>query len=302
MMPPSQFFAPQLVHRLRRAHEQIQTLNDELGGFLDAGPNRVVINFKPEDEDTYRLTVSAVMWQHPPYELSILISEIIHHTRSVLDNLVCALVYANTGAACGRDTAFPIRTDDPLKTKAVAKRNRRRRGKRKPPADPLAGIHTDAKAIIEGLQPHLCSDGPTRDLLWILNELWNIDKHRLFHVTAWALGAARFEVAPRSNVDRITHLKILHVNGPVKHGTPLAEAIIHSRHPKPEVGVEADFGMDIAFDEASAVVPNTLVGPLLRQIVPYVIGIVESFERFLPPDLYVSRDPAGFQPNPDFRG
>ena len=210
----------------------------------------------------------------------------------MLDNLVCALVYGNTGIECSRHTAFSIQADDPVKTKTLATRK---------PVDRLAGIHDDARAIIDGLQPYLCSDGPTRDLLWILNELWNIDKHRLFHVTAWALGAAEFEVIPRKHVDNITHRKILHVRGPIKHGTPLAEAIIHSRHPQPEVEVNADFGIDIAFDETSAVVPNTLVGPLLRQLVPYVIGIVESFEQFLPSAIYVHRV-SGFVPNPDYRG
>jgi hypothetical protein len=290
-MIQSQMFAPSVVYRLRRAHDQIQELNNMLGGILEDSPNRAVVDFKPEDEGTYRLTIKAVIWGLPPFELSVLLSEIIHNLRAALDNLVCALVYSQGGMGCD-DSAFPMqarRPDDRAKSKP---RSRQRRGNRveRPAPDPLAGIHPDARAIIQGLQPYQSTD-PKRDLLWVLNQLSNIDKHRFFHVAAWALGAAEFEVIPVRHVTNITHQKILHTSGRVSLGTPLAEAIVHSHHPQPEVQVKTDFGLDIAFDETSTIVPNTLVGPLLRDISRYVIGIAESFERFLPPPIATPMSP-----------
>lgn len=67
----------------------------------------------------------------------------------------------------------------------------------------IKDIPSDAQAEIEGLQPYnRRPDDPTRDPLYILNGLSNIDKHRLPHLMLFALASTGFGGSARFKIGR----------------------------------------------------------------------------------------------------
>jgi hypothetical protein len=105
--------------------------------------------------------------------------EIIHHLRSSLDHLICALVLQNN--VVNSRHGFPICSNDERFNEA------RNRGK-------IEGLSAAAQAIVERLQPYrnaifrnTVSDHP----LMILHEFNNTDKHRLLAVIVSAARTPR---------------------------------------------------------------------------------------------------------------
>jgi len=111
----------------------------------------------------------------------------------------------------------------------------------------ITDIPSGAQVEIEGLQPYnRRQDDPTRDPLWILNELSNIDKHRLPHLTLFALGAmhlggnARFKI--RQPWERAA----------VEDRAKLLGFSARRAEPSRKVDVEFKLELSIAFEEPIA--------------------------------------------------
>jgi len=104
---------------------------------------------------------------------SIVAGEVIHQARSSLDNLVTGLRIINGTTSESRVSGFPIFSD-----RDKYEKNGRRM---------INGLHRTAIAVIDGLQP-IKPDFAT-DPLYVLNELWNRDKHRLLNFASIRLNA-----------------------------------------------------------------------------------------------------------------
>ena len=98
---------------------------------------------------------------------------------SGLDQLAWQLALMGT-ATPGRETAFPIAWEDTPKTQDWIRKLTWR-------------MSCDAIAVIQDLQPYNRGNAYREDRLWQLNELSNIDKHRL---PAGRCTDANFDVAP----------------------------------------------------------------------------------------------------------
>jgi len=98
-------------------------------------------------------------------DISLSLGDFVYNLRSGLDQLAWQLCLAGGGNP-GKDTMFPIHEkDDPQSNGVFRKR--------------VMGMPPDAVTIIKELQPHQRGADCRQHPLWQLNELGNIDKHKL---------------------------------------------------------------------------------------------------------------------------
>ena len=118
-------------------------------------------------EEVHRLARLRV----PTFQWELLLSEVVHLMRSALDNVVERITIGNTGAPMPW-TGFPVFESED--------RFRGRQGERGSGLFMIRGLRPEQQIFIEGLQPfHAGRDREVKDnLLWLVHELWNMDKHR----------------------------------------------------------------------------------------------------------------------------
>jgi hypothetical protein len=97
-----------------------------------------------------------------------LVGEFLHDLRSAFDHLAWQLVLQNGGTPNPEKTNFPVWARQP---------ETQREGKQALPNIP-GGISTTARTIVHDAQPYQWGDGYSRHPLWMLHQLWNVDKHR----------------------------------------------------------------------------------------------------------------------------
>lgn len=98
-------------------------------------------------------------------DLALSLSDFVYCLRSGLDQLVWNLSLL-TNPTPSRDTMFPIHSDQLPKSEDIFKRK-------------VWDVPCEAVAVIKHLQPYRRGAAFRDDPLWQLNELSNIDKHRL---------------------------------------------------------------------------------------------------------------------------
>ena len=175
-----------VVAKLARAAEHRDALNREFDSFMQPEANTpwaVVIEFN------FDVGECRIVWHQAtetPLRWSVILGEFLHNVRSALDHLARELVIANGGKP-SRDTAFPVYdTEDNFKGGAGSK---------------IAGMETDAKAVIQELQPfNEWPEHPRQTTLWQINDLRNIDTHRLLHLSDPWVFSAQFRFVLPGNV------------------------------------------------------------------------------------------------------
>lgn len=155
--------------KLDRAEQHLMELDGAIGRYLEGEAREPVLNPQADGET---IVVEIPMLKKPPSEQSVIIGDILHNLRSVLDHLAWQLVLAN-GRVPSDTTQFPI-YDDRLTRKG------------NPRTWPIADeIGAAAFAVVEGFQPYHRPQ-PSQDSLAIVHRLSNIDKHRHLHLTRGA--------------------------------------------------------------------------------------------------------------------
>jgi hypothetical protein len=162
-----------ISYKLRRAHEQFESLDVAIKRFLEADPEkwRVVSHDDPDTRD--RIYGIEVIEPPPAVEWGVLTGEIVHNLRSGLDHLAYALCLDHAPSKTPpRNTEFPIFWDedrfDDVKTGG---------GRYK-----IRGMSWEAQSAIRDLQPFNAGRLPKAQSLWLLQEMSNIDKHRHVHL------------------------------------------------------------------------------------------------------------------------
>ena len=142
-----------------RAKKHLDDLLKELAAFHESKPYEFQEKLDFENQ-RYRIRIKV---KDPPEELSLIAGDIFCCLRASLDYLVWALATLNT-SSYAEHTQFPIleKEDAPRFEKQTK------------------GVPAEAATIIESLQPYRAGDTQAihRHLLWRLNKLCNIDKHR----------------------------------------------------------------------------------------------------------------------------
>jgi hypothetical protein len=100
---------------------------------------------------------------YPPDELwGPVIGDVIHNLRSALDHLAWEIAVPSVRTRMPRGVAFPIFFEETKAFKDVLKR-----------------LRSEFHALIESAQPF--QSGDLHHPLWLLDKLWNTDKHRSLH-------------------------------------------------------------------------------------------------------------------------
>lgn len=238
--------------KLNRAKGHFDALVEEISRFQSDPEN---YSLALEQEAERGVGVCRVANVHsPPAGIGIRIGECLHQYRTALDHLLFQLVIANhkgrVPARVERRAEFPIFNNGP-KFRGNSKRKRvpaPGSGRAK-----IQGIAPEAQAIIERFQPYHRRKYPGTRSLRQLQELSNIDKHRLLHVTYSAFKGSAFEFEV-GNVAAITDFGFR--PGPLKRKAPVATWRAHPIDPSlgMKVDVKIELTTDITFGKASPAV------------------------------------------------
>jgi hypothetical protein len=234
----------------------------------------------------------------PTSEWGIVIGDIVHNLRSALDHMVWQLTVAQRHvpppriSGKWRDIAFPVFTKDP--------RKKNEDGKHIPwqvePPKSLWGVHASLLPEFERLQPFMRRenlvlvqqkvDDPSHAPLAILNNLWNIDKHRHINLAIFNVGYKDLFGSPPvaripEGVNRLNF--VLNPKGSFEGRTEFGRLSWAGGPVPPEIVryLMPTVFFDIAF-ESGPPAYGAQVTQLLDGLYDEVATILRRFERHLP--------------------
>ncbi len=152
--------------KLDRARELLTSLEVAVDQYLTQDPPLFKLEGR-HSEDCLEYSLIAYGSPEVPLWFSVVTGEIVHHMRSSLDHMVCALVTHNGGTP-SRYHQFPICTTKEAFKQACSR-------------DYIKGVGPTAKQIIKDVQP-FTSATPDDTVLFVVSEYDNADKHRLLTV------------------------------------------------------------------------------------------------------------------------
>ncbi len=162
--------------KIFRAAVHYKELEGEFEKYFQTNPAKVV----RQQEGTPDQYIGKVEPKAPiPARFPLIIGDCLQNLRSSLDYLVWELVLAANNAP-GKDNMFPVcSTNDSFKSQLG-------RGR-------LGGVHKDAVAEIEALQPFQLGQDFDKALVWVLDEFCNVNKHRRLLLTMLRGASATIE-------------------------------------------------------------------------------------------------------------
>jgi hypothetical protein len=233
------------------ARKHLKTLKDAERGWLHVNTDAIWEELDPQTGDT-------VIYTEPrpiPDGIGLIASDCIHSLRSALDQLVYALAWKHTAGpmrhATVTNSEFPIYGPRAPYASESAKR--------------IGAIHPDAQAVIQRLQPHLRVNTYASDELWILDQLWNIDKHRRLPFMAAAVDIST--VIGRGSGTIEMHTLTVSGGGPISRKTELMRW--DRVGPNHTVDMKRSFDREIALGKGTPA-PGEPIVPLLTRLADYV--------------------------------
>jgi hypothetical protein len=158
-----------LTHpKIERAKKHLAELKTEVGVFLATSPFEVG---KRHDPQTREISYYVSRAADVPASISAITADMLQNLRRALDHLACDLVIT-AGKYPTRNTGFPIFGSLGIYNAQAGEKTR--------------GMRQDAVDAIAAIKPYKGGN----DVLWHLQELANIDKHRLLKIEGLAY---RFE-------------------------------------------------------------------------------------------------------------
>jgi len=165
------------------------------------------------DDETGEIVVYGKPLREPPVEgWGAIIGDVVHNLRSALDHLVWALTLVNGHTPPAvippkpqpgsewKDIRFPIYAFD--------FRKRYPSGRRIPwrfkPPNSLWGVRPALRADLQRLQPFNHGKRAPKMPLAVLDELWNIDKHRHLHLVYYFVDLQNVFFADRPGINFVT--------------------------------------------------------------------------------------------------
>ncbi len=240
--------------KLRRAQQNLELLDNEIGRYLDRHPEPI-----PRVGEFDRETNGHVRWrfrpiEHPAPILGAVIGDYIHDLRSTLDHLAFELSFLDTrGKIPPRTIAFPCcRLRDPVPDGPLAWNSKTTRKK-------LIGINTRHRALIYRAQPcYRRKDTPSsprtiarrrRNALADLEDFWNHDKHRTLEPVASAPFDIRAAVVAFRDCEPLGDLVFYRevLGRPIEASTEVYSLPVRQTGPHPEVEVDCRVGVLITF-------------------------------------------------------
>lgn len=213
------------IGKIGRARFQLKDLNERFRKFTESHPYRVIEKFElspGEDMGDYTFTIK--LPRVPNREWGVLIGEIVHNLRSALEQTAYA-----ASSKPSRDTGFPI-----CKTKEQWD---------KWSSAMVFGIPKKAVTIIKQAQPYHWGEDAGLHELWLLERMWNHDKHRLLHTTRLVFGRQPQFVKVRDVAEILGTTVALEDDAEVVH------VFIRRAGPNPKLKPHGKLSAGIAFAE-----------------------------------------------------
>jgi hypothetical protein len=236
--------------RLTRADQELVALQDEVRSYLGREPYASGFEADPKYADRSRIVIR--IKEPIPEQIPIRLSECIHHWRASLDNFAYIISRRHSGHTSGSE--FPIFLDPVV----FAERQKNGLPGRRSGLYKIRGMKPSAQTVIERLQPY--SGGQANDPLWMLHELSNADKHRLFHAMGSVLEGSTNCVR---HVDPgVVIKKIRFIFGPVEDNATIGYIYRDKRDPDANMTVTFNLTYRVAFgdraDDAGQPLPTTV--------------------------------------------
>ena len=162
--------------KLDRAEEQIKLLEGELRTYVEARPYRLTEEVEAQPDNTLLIRYQDV--KEPDLRFGVILGEIVHDLRSALDHLIHALVLR------GRRRPYPGNQFPIYDRQFPDPRNPSRPNWVEGSTADLQGVHKRYRAIIQEVQPYHRRHRAKFHPLYVLNQLWNTDKHNIVHGVA----------------------------------------------------------------------------------------------------------------------
>ena len=213
--------------KLHRADFHIKQLNAQVQDRrYQAGPVAFRVDYENQQLVLFtRPDLIGLKW-------SVTAGEAIHQSRSALDHIVWDLILANGGTPKEGDSGFPVFWEE---------------GKYETGADRMIdGISEQARAIIGALQPFRADY--RADPLYVLNEMWKREKHRLPNIASLAVHALQVSFALPDGIRRIM---INLPEGPLPQNAEIERRDL-GFHLAPEVPVRGDVAVSRQFVDGPA--------------------------------------------------
>ncbi len=157
--------------KLIRGLDHLDELHEKGREFIDTKPYGVRFEaYLDKRSGERRVRALLTVTDRPPMAFGLVAGEAVYHLRGALDHLVYGLARLNRSNP--RGTQFPLAIDRGAYWTG-------RPGKESPRDSMLSGVREEHRAIIDAFQPY--HDGPLakRNLLYVLGQFANADKHRL---------------------------------------------------------------------------------------------------------------------------
>jgi hypothetical protein len=243
--------------RLDRAWTHLEAVNDHMGRWLARDPYLVVQETNPEtgDEEWFVRIRESI-----PRDLRLLISDCITNMRACLDNLAWNYALLVKKKPSG-STCFLI-------TKTAKEFGNE--------SSKIKDVQADARRAMKDLQPYMRTNEPTTDPLWVLNRLWNDDKHRVPALVGSIAVSSQVHIVELSGpMSGFAGPNVSY--GAFEDGDKIAWLGLSGRTPETKVDVNAQFAFGIAFDQAGPA-KGALAVPFLVSLHHFVRD--ELFRRF----------------------
>jgi hypothetical protein len=218
---------------------------------------------------------------------SAFVGDCAHNLRSALDHLACQLVIANGHSPTSR-TSFPILHSSPSTTDCFQFPQWAKRPRRRIPTDfnIAGGVDPVALRMIEEVQPYKQSE--TGELLGVLGDLDNTDKHRELVVVASAIHAAQTHYESTPVVANFGESINMQINPPsirftgahIRDGALVAVVGYDPPRTDPDEHLKFETFLRLSKDSPGA---ERLVLPLLARLI-YLIEdeLLSQFQAFFP--------------------
>lgn len=248
--------------KLRRANIHLNAFKRSLKRFNDRKPYELSSKVVHQDDGSYG-TIYVNRCDPVPDSMALIVGDICNNLRSVLDHILWQL-WLKVNSAFDKNVTFPICADS----------NRFRAEATKLIKD----LPAEQRALIASVQPY--SRG--NDLLSVLRELNNADKHRLITIVQ---AAAQYTQIGISGPFVIPPKGTLQIYAPAKtrleYGAVLLRYPLKYLEPGAEAQVAASFNVLIEFGESPKIAEGRIVGTTLRAIRDEVTYILDRFKGFL---------------------
>lgn len=257
-------------HRIERVANHLKSLKSQIHPWRTGEGCEVIAKGQP----TSRERTIHIRYGELPAEWSTIVGDIVQGLRNSLDNAVYGMADGQAGRPLSeseaRGLAFPIYGKESLsKAEADIK---------------LVFVPPLVREFIESIQPALSWDPSHHvDLLWVLRELSNVDKHREMHLGVIQVKSVRVRAAEGK---RGLDVEQLRVKAP---GSVLDNDAELGRY-APLEGIESnlqfDLALDVVFKDPGPVQHRPVVDVLENlnnRIFNIVVEMAARYERVIAP-------------------